>query len=709
MEPASVPDHYHAALQCLALCARLRGIPVDPAQLLHAHPPAGDPARDLLRAARDLGFKSKLQSVTTGDLAGLPLPLPARERTGAWCVLAEADAQNVLRWAPGAGTTRLSPADFTATWSGEVLLLRHESPDVADTRFGWGWFLPHLARHRQVLAEVLLASLAVQLLALLAPLLFQAVIDKVLVHHGRTTLDVLIVGLLLASLFEVLLTGLRNYALAHTGRRLDVHLGATLYAHLLALPAAWFAARPAGDVVARMREVEHVRAFLTGPALLTVLDLLFAGVFLAALYLFSATLFAVVVAFLPVYVLLIAVTTPLLRRRLESQGWRSAALEAFLVESVSAMETVKSCAGEPRWQRHWEDLLAAQARAAWDAGWLGNVGNQATVMVGKISHAVVLWCGARLVLEGQMTLGQLVAFNIIAARVNAPVLRLVQAWQALQQAGVSLGRLREIFDMPREPVPPRGAHAPLGRVRGDVRFTAVTFAYHAGAVPVLRELELAVAPGTVLGIVGPSGSGKSTLARLLQRMVVPQQGRVLLDGVDLSLLDPAWLRRRVAVVPPEARLFNRSVRENIALADPVMDMARIERAATLAGAHGFILELPRGYDTTVGEQGTLLSGGQRQRLALARALAGDPAVLILDEATSALDVESEQAIQRHMAAWLRGRTVIVIAHRLSALRPAQRIAVLESGRITAQGTPAELARGEGFFARLVRAQNCRGW
>lgn len=705
MEPAACPDQYHTALQCLALCARLRGLPVDPEQLLHAHPPGDDAERDLLRAARDLGFKSRVRALPARALAELPLPLPVRERSGAWCVLAEATATDVLRWAPGTGARRIPLTEFTADWSGEVLLLRHEAADAVNTRFGWAWFLPHLARHRPLLAEILVATLCVQVLALLAPLFFQAVIDKVLAHHGLTTLDVLAMGLLLVSLFEVALTGLRDYALTHTSRRLDVRLGAELFAHLLALPACWFGVRPVGDVVARMREVEHVRAFITGPALLCVLDLLFAVVFLAALYLFHARLCAVILVFIPLYILLVGLTTPLLRRRIEVQGRCNADLEAFLVESVAAMETLKSCAVEPRRQRHWEDLLARRAHAAWRAATLGGIAAQVTALLGKLSQAAVLWYGARLVLDGQMTVGQLVAFNLIAARVNAPVLRLVQAWQALQQAGVSLHRLREVFDMPREPASLQRGHAPLPKVHGAVTFSGVTFAYQPVGDVVLQDLRLDIAPGTVLGIVGPSGSGKSTLAKLLQRMLVPQRGRVLLDGVDLALLDPAWLRRRVAVVQQEARLFHASVRANIALSDPGMDMERIVRAATLAGAHEFILRLPHGYETPVGEQGATLSGGQRQRLALARALVTEPAVLVLDEATSALDFESEQAIQRHMTAWCRGRTVIVIAHRLSALRGARRIAVLESGRITEQGTPAELKQGTGFFARLARAQS----
>jgi len=704
MEPAASPDHYISALRCLAVCARLRGIPVDPEQLSHANPAGNDVEQDLIRAAMGLGFKARAIHCDLQRLVSLPLPIPVREMSGAWCVVAGVEQEQVLTWSPAEGSQRLAATEFAARWCGRVILIRHEQFREEPEAFGWAWFLPSLARHGKLLAEVLLASLFVQLLALLAPLFFQVIIDKVLVHNGLTTLDVLAVGLLLASLFEVLLTGLRNYVLSHTSTRISVRLGTDLFAHLQSLPACWFGARRVGDVVARARELEQVRAFLTGPALTVILDLAFALVFLALLWLYSDALFLVVVAFFPAYALLAWLATPVLRRRMEEQGQRAADLQSFLVESVSAMDTIKSCAMEPRQRLRWEDLLAVHARSAWQAGMFGNVASQVAALLGKLSMLLVLWFGARLVLEGELTIGQLVAFNLIAGRVNGPVLRLVQLWQEMQQAGVSLRRLKDIFESPREPALWTAGHAPLPRVRGRFKFMQVAFQYRDGADWVLRDLSLEIAAGTVLGIVGASGSGKSTLARLMQRMVVPQRGRVLLDGLDLSLLDPAWLRRRVAVVQQESRLFHRSVRENIALGDPGLEMTRIVRAATLAGAHEFIIRLPQGYDTIIGEQGCTLSGGQRQRIALARGLIMEPSVLILDEATSALDFESEQAVQRNMRELCRGRTVIIIAHRLSALQCATEIAVLDQGRVTEQGTPADLCRGEGYFARLVRGQ-----
>jgi subfamily B ATP-binding cassette protein HlyB/CyaB len=703
MEPASIPDSHLCALRCLAMCARLRGVHADPAQLRHEHPPGNDAVRALERAARALGFAARLADVEATGLPALPWPLPVRDGAGIWSVGVAVDGSALLLRPPGGPARRVPLSTLTSSGRLSVLLLLQSGRSAAaPIEFGWGWFAERLAGHGAVLGEVLLASLCVHVLALLGPLSFQAIIDKVLVHHGLTTLDVLAAGLLLASVCEVMLTALRNHVLAYTARSLDIGIGRAWFTHLLALPTCWFAARRTGEVVARAREAERVRAFLTGSALVAALDLVFAAVFLSVLWLFSPALCGIVAAFLPAYVVLMAVTAPLLRRRVADQGRRAAELEAFLVETVAAMETVKSCAMEPQWRQHWEELLAGHADGAWRAGWIGNVSSQCAALFGKLSQLAVLWYGARLVLDGVLTVGQLVAFNLIAARVTGPVLRLVQAWQEWQQAGVALERLRDVFGSLPEPLP--AGPAPLARLRGRVAFVEVEFRYRPDAAPVLSALSLDVAPGTVLGIVGPSGSGKSTLARLAQRLVVPQRGRVLLDGVDVAQLDPAWIRRRVAFVPQEARLFNRSVRANIAAGDHAPDAARVMRAATLAGAHEFILNLPQGYDTMVGEAGAALSGGQRQRIALARALYAEPAVLILDEATSALDFESETAIQRYAGEWCRGRTVIIIAHRLSALRPATHIAVLDRGRIVEHGSPAALRTGGGFFARLVAAQ-----
>ncbi|HHO68157.1 MAG TPA: ATP-binding cassette domain-containing protein, partial [Gammaproteobacteria bacterium] len=395
--------------------------------------------------------------------------------------------------------------------------------------------------------------------------------------------------------------------------------------------------------------------------------------------------------------------TPLLRARVNEKFNRGAENQAFLVETVNGIETLKAMAVEPQMQRRWEEQLAGYVQAGFRATQLGNIAGQTAGLIDKVMVVGILWVGARAVIAGDLSVGQLIAFNMLAARVSGPVLRLVQLWQDFQQAGVSVQRLGDILNTPTEPGHDQ-SRLSLPDIRGGIRFDAVSFRYRPEGPDVLNELSLSITPGEVLGVVGHSGSGKSTLTRLIQRLYVPGCGRVLIDGVDIARVDTAWLRRRIGVVLQDSMLFNRTVRENIALADPALPMASVIHAATLAGAHDFILEMPQGYDTPVGEHGASLSGGQRQRIAIARALVTDPRILIFDEATSALDYESERVIQHNMAAICKGRTVIIIAHRLSTVRGAQRILVLERGRLVEQGSHAELIERNGRYARLHALQ-----
>jgi subfamily B ATP-binding cassette protein HlyB/CyaB len=553
------------------------------------------------------------------------------------------------------------------------------------------------------LGEVVVASFFLQIFALVTPLFFQVVIDKVLVHRSLSTLDVLVIGLVTISVFETILGILRTYLFAHTTNRIDVELGARLFRHLLALPIGYFRARRVGDSVARVRELENIRNFLTSSALTLIIDLFFTFVFLAVMFFYSALLSFIVLASFPFYIGISAAATPLFRRRLDEKFQRGAENQAFLVESVTGVETLKAMAVEPQMQLRWEEQLAGYVAASFRVLRLGNTASNLVQLVNKLVTAGILYYGAKLVIAGQLSVGELVAFNILAGRVSAPVLRLAQVWQDFHQARLSVARLGDILNTPAEPTF-NPARAVLPPVRGEIVFEHVTFRYRVDGSEVLHDISFKILPNQTVGMVGPSGSGKSTLTKLIQRLYVPESGRVLVDGTDLAMVDPAWLRRQIGVVLQENILFNRSIRDNIALADPAFPIERIIMAAQLAGAHDFILELPEGYDTIVGERGDSLSGGQRQRIAIARALITNPRILIFDEATSALDYESERVIQMNMKSIAAGRTVIIVAHRLSTVRGADRIISLDRGRLVEDGTHDQLIRTGGNYANLYRLQ-----
>jgi ATP-binding cassette, subfamily B, bacterial HlyB/CyaB len=691
----------------LALALHLLGVVADPARIQEEAGKSGAlDVDEVLRAAARFPVKAKAVRSTIPRLCITPLPALAVLRSGGFAVIGKVTDEHVLMQGMNDGAPRLLDLRaFQAEWSGRIILLAKRAT-LSDTarRFNLGWFWSALDKYRHILIEVLLASFVIQLFGLATPMIFQTVIDKVLVHRGLSTLEVMVAGLALIAVFEAVLSGLRTYLFSHTSNRIDVELGGRVFRHLMRLPLAYFESRRVGDSVARVRELETIRQFITSSSVTLVLDLAFCAVFIGVMFVYSATLAFVVCAALPLYALLSVATTPAFRRRLDEKFRRGAENQAFLVESVTGVETIKAMAVEPQMQRRWEEQLASYVGASFAASQVGNWATQTAGLLNKGVGALTLFLGAGLVIDNKMTVGELVAFNMLASQVSGPVLRLVQVWQDFHQVRLSVERLGDILNTPVEPHG-ESAQASQPQLDGAIEFERVVFRYSVRTQPVLRDVSLKIPAGQVVGIVGPSGSGKSTIAKLAQRLYQPEAGRVLVDGVDTAVLDPSWLRRQIGVVLQENILFNRSVRENIALADPALPMEQVIAAAKLAGAHDFICRMPQGYDTAIGERGVSLSGGQRQRIAIARALVGDPRILIFDEATSALDYESESIIQSNMRDIVKGRTVLIIAHRLSTVRSADRILTIENGAIAEDGTHEQLIAGGGRYAVLHRIQS----
>ena len=693
----------------LALLAGYFRVAADPLHLQHELALSGRAAaaEDIVRGANHLGLKSRIiRGAGARRLASVPYPAIMGLKDGGFCLLAIGAVRDRVRIIdPVLRTARdLSLEDAAELFSGELILVtrRLGGAGYNPATFGFRWFLPSIVRYRRPLAQVIVASLFVQLFALITPIFFQLIVDKVLVHKGVSTLIVLVVGMASLGLFETVLQYLRTYTLSHTTNRIDVELGRRLFHHLFSLPLAYFETRAAGQTVARVRELETIRSFLTGQGLTSLLDLGFTLVFFVVMFIYSPKLTYIVLASIPIYIAIAALIRPVLRRQIDEKFNRGARSQQFLVESIMGAQTLKAASVEPMMQAQWEERLASYVSTSFDAGMTGAFGQNIIQFVSKATTALILFVGAESVMDGAMTVGELIAFNMIASQVVQPILRLSQLWQDFQQVQVSVARLGDILNTPPEPTPQTLLTMPSPR--GAIELRNVSLRYRPDAAEALKNVSLSIGAGEVIGFVGPSGSGKSTLSKVVQRLYSPQQGQVFLDGVDIAQLDPGWLRRQIGVVLQENMLFNRTIHENIALGDPAMPRALVIQAARLAGADEFIAQLPQGYDTMIEERGANLSGGQRQRIAIARALATNPRILILDEATSALDYESERIIQENMRAIVRGRTVIIIAHRLAAVRPCQRIVGMVRGEIAEVGSHEELIERNGLYARLWALQ-----
>lgn len=685
-----------SAIQCCCTMLTLAGIEIVSDNLSSSS--VLSLKKNIKKLGKDHGVTFCATKLNVESIDKKSLPLTYRQNDGSFALLAKiSDEQALIQRVPKNLPEIISIDELHTAWSGEVILLQGPS-----LRFDVSWFIPEFVRHRKLLAEVLLFSLMLQLLALATPLFFQVVMDKVLVHNALSTLDVLVFVLVIVGVFEVVLRGLREYVFAHTSNRIDIGLGVKLFHHLLGLPLLYFKHRQVGAIIARVQELDSIRSFLTGSMMTLGVDVVFTFIFFSIMAWISPLLTFIVLTFLPLYFLLAYSTTAPLQARIEQQFQASAINMSFLNESVSAAETIKSLAVEPRMQRRWESQTKDMVETGFHTQTLNSVVNQSVTLLQKVTSVLIIWVGANQVMSLELTIGQLIAFNMMASHVSQPIAKLIELWQQFVQARVAVAKLGDMLNLPVEQE--QGNKIPDNSITGDLVMHNVFFRYQPHLPPVLQGVHLHVGAGETLGIVGPSGSGKSTLTRLLQKLYIPDSGEILIDGRPLQSLNPTYLRSQIGVVLQENYLFNRKVRDNIAIKDPTASLERVIAAATLAGAHEFILQLPMGYDTVIAEGGTSLSGGQRQRIAIARALMADPKILIFDEATSALDDESQSLIQQNMAEISRGRTVITIAHRLSTVRDCDRIITLENGLITESGNHEQLLAHGGCYARLWQLQ-----
>ena len=694
-------------LFCFINIAHFHGIPADPEQIVHAlaiDPREGMSEGDMLRAAKSLKLKARAATVKYSKLAKLPLPAIVGLEKEKYAILAQIVDGKMLMLMPGGTPPKvISAKEFQKNWTGRVLLFVPRFWQETDRKFNLKWFIPTILKYKKPLLQVLLAALVVQIIGIFTPILMQVVIDKALAHHSVSTLDVIVGGLVIIAVFETLLGVARNYIFTHTTSRIDVILSSRLFRHLFALPLRYFETRRVGDTTARVLELEKIRSFLTGTPMTTVIDISFMFVYIAVMWFYSPNLTWLVLASLPVFALLSAIITPMLRSRLDEKFNTGADAQSYLVESISGAQTIKSFALEPQLQKNWEGRLSNYVRANYKTQLLSGNAGAFGQLIQKVFDIAILWAGAHMVMAGSLTIGGLIAFRMLSGRVSGPVLRLVQSWQDFQQTGISMKRLGDIFNTKPEPtLDPSKSRLPA--IKGDVRFENVRFRYSPDSPEVVRDVSFGIRPGSVIGVVGRSGSGKSTISKLLQRLYVPESGKILIDGVDIATTDPAWLRRQIGVVLQENFLFNASIRDNIAVHKPSASMEEVVRVAKIAGAHEFITELTESYDTQVGEKGEGLSGGQKQRIAIARALLHDPKILIFDEATSALDYESENIIQQNMQQIAAGRTVIIIAHRLSTLKSVDKIMAIDRGQLVEYGSPSALLKRGGLYAHLYRQQ-----
>ncbi|MBT9317580.1 peptidase domain-containing ABC transporter [Leptothoe spongobia] len=652
-----------------------------------------------------LGLKPQLAKVPASAIGRLP-KLALIKWRDSYALLYETSAKQCVIGCPeDKGIVRHSIEAFEEIWGpeGEILLLE-TTAQTPQQRFGLSWFVPSLIKYKWILVEVLAASFFYQIFGLANPLMIQVIIDRVIVQQSVDTLHVLGIFLVIMAVFEAILGSLRTYLFVDTTNRIDMTLASQTIDHLLRLPLKYFDRRPVGELSSRVNELENIRQFLTGTALTVVLDAVFSVVYIVVMLIYSVKLTLVSLATIPLFLALTLFVSPIVRRQLRAKAEQNAKTQSFLVEALSGIQTVKAQNIELNTRWKWQDRYGRYVSDGFKTVLTSTTASSASNFLNKLSGLLVLWFGAYLVLEGELTLGGLIAFRIISGYVTQPLLRLTQLWQNFQETALSLERLADIVDHPQEQEEEQRSQIPMPDVKGHVRYENVSFRFGASGPLQLSNINAEFPVGQFVGLVGLSGSGKSTMMKLLPRLYAPNSGRILIDNYDINKVELYSLRRQVGIVPQDSLLFEGTIQENISLTNPEATTDEVIEAARIACCHDFIMEMPVGYNSRVGERGSSLSGGQRQRIAIARTILQNPRLLILDEATSALDYDTEAQVSMNLKKWAKNRTVFFITHRLGTLRSANTILVMDQGSIVEEGTHEELLALKGRYYCLYQQQ-----
>ncbi|MBW4631130.1 MAG: peptidase domain-containing ABC transporter [Iphinoe sp. HA4291-MV1] len=668
---------------------------------------SGASLRGLSAAAESLGFTTRPVKASLDQLAKQKLPVIVHWEGKHYIVIYEINPRNIIVADPAIGQRTLSHAEFQAGWTGYTLLLQPTIllKDTKETTTPLWQFLELIKPHSLVMLEVLITSVFIQIFGLITPLFTQLILDRVVVQRSELTLTAVGLGLLIFSLFRVMLMGLRQYLLFHTANKLDLALIVGFIRHTLRLPLSFFESRYVGDIISRVQENRKIQRFLSGEALSILLDLLTVFIYVGLMFWYSWKMALLALVVIPPFFLLALIATPFLQK-ISREIFHAVAKESsYLIEVLTGVRTVKSTAVEQTVRWHWEELLHKEIKTNFSGQVISNSLQIFSNTIQAVVTTALLWFGASLVIQNQLTIGQLVAFNMLLGNLISPFQRLTVLWNQLQEVVIATERINDVLDAELEEDLQYQARQLLPDIQGQISFENVTFRYHKESnINILENIIFEIQPGQIVALVGRSGSGKTTISKLVLGLYPPTDGRVLIDGVDISSISLRSLRQQVGVVDQGTFLFGGTIRENISLGHPGATLEEVIEAANLAGADEFIKKLPMGYETQIGEGGGLLSGGQRQRIAIARALLGNPRLLIFDEATSHLDTESERTIQKNLNTILKGRTALVIAHRLSTIRNADLILVLDKGVLIESGTHEALMAKRGHYFYLNQQQ-----